>query len=173
MKDSRHLPHPFEPTADELPRKPAIHFTLDRRKFFQLFGGGLAVAFVLHDLFSFAGETISPDEGQADTGQVAAWIHIGEDGTVSVYTGKVEVGQNIRTSLSQIVAEELKTPLSSVKMIMGDTDVVPYDSGTYGSLTTPRMGTQLRKAAATAREALVDMAAKNWNTTTTGLTAEN
>ena len=58
-------------------------------------------------------------------------------------------------------------------MIMGDTDLVPYDAGTFGSRTTPQMGTQLRKAAATAREALVEMAAKNWNTAATGLTAEN
>ena len=90
-----------------------------------------------------------------------------------MYTGKVEVGQNIRTSLSQIVAEELMVPLSSVTMIMGDTDLVPYDAGTFGSRTTPQMGTQLRKAAATAREALIEMAAKNWNTAAAGLKAEN
>ena len=93
---------------------------------------------------------------------------LAEDGTVNVYTGKVEVGQNIRTSLSQIVAEELMVPVSSITMIMGDTDLVPYDAGTFGSRTTPQMGTQLRKAAATAREALIEMAAKNWNTSTTG-----
>ena len=90
-----------------------------------------------------------------------------------MYTGKVEVGQNIRTSLSQIVAEELMVPLSSITMIMGDTDLVPYDAGTFGSRTTPQMGTQLRKAAATAREALVEMAAKNWNTPAENLKAEN
>jgi isoquinoline 1-oxidoreductase len=163
MKEHRDIPHPFEPSLDELPSKPSIHFALDRRKFFQLFGGGLAVAFVLHDLISFASET-SPDKEDADTNQVAAWIHIGEDGTITVYTGKVEVGQNIRTSLSQIVAEELHVPLASIKMIMGDTELVPYDAGTFGSRTTPQMGTQLRRAAATAREALLEMAAKAWNT---------
>jgi isoquinoline 1-oxidoreductase len=162
MQEPRDLPHPFEPSVDELPSKPAIQFALDRRKFFQLFGGGLAVAFVLQDLFSFAGET-SLDKEEADTNEVAAWIHIGEDGTVTVYTGKVEVGQNIRTSLSQIVSEELHTPLASIKMIMGDTELVPYDAGTFGSRTTPQMGTQLRRAAATAREALLEMAAKAWN----------
>ena len=86
-----------------------------------------------------------------------------------MYTGKVEVGQNIRTSLSQIVAEELRVPLSSINMIMGDTDQVPFDAGTFGSRTTPQMGTQLRKAAATAREALLEMAAKNWNVPASGL----
>jgi isoquinoline 1-oxidoreductase len=164
MNNSSNVPHPFEPGKDELPPKPAFHFEFDRRKFFQLFGGGLAVAFVLNDLLAFAGETAELNNGAIDTGQVNAWIHIGEDGTVSVFTGKVEVGQNIRTSLSQIVAEELHVPVASIKMIMGDTDLVPYDAGTFGSRTTPQMGTQLRKAAATAREALLQMAAKSWNT---------
>jgi nicotinate dehydrogenase subunit B len=163
MSTSNNLPHPFEPSQDELPPKPRMHFDIDRRKFFKLFGGGLTVAFVVTDMFSFAGESASPGATQTDTGQVNAWIHIGEDGTVSVYTGKVEVGQNIRTSLSQVVAEELHVPVSAIKMIMGDTDLVPYDAGTFGSRTTPQMGTQLRKAAATAREALLEMAAKNWN----------
>lgn len=170
MKNTFNSPHPFEPNQDELPQKPEYHFHLDRRKFFKLFGGGLAVAFVIKDMFSLAGETLPP--ATVSTNQVAAWIHIGEDGTVSVYTGKVEVGQNIRTSLSQIVAEELHVPMSSVKMIMGDTDLVPYDAGTYGSRTTPQMGTQLRKAAATARQALIEIAAKNWNAETKTLKAK-
>ena len=157
------FPHPFEPGEPELPAKPDVHFGLDRRKFFKLFGGGLAVAFVVHDLFSFAGESAT-GEGPVDTKQASAWIHIGEDGTVSVYTGKVEVGQNIRTSLSQAVAEELKVPIASINMIMGDTDLVPYDAGTFGSRSTPQMGMQLRKAAATAREALLQMAATLWKT---------
>lgn len=145
--------------------------TLNRRKFLQLTGGGLVIAFVLKDLFSF-GEEVS-ESTTIPTSEVGAWIHIGEDGLVNVYTGKVEFGQNIRTSLSQIVAEELKTPVGSITMIMGDTDLVPYDAGTFGSRTTPQMGTQLRKAAAAAREALIEMAAKYWNTTATCLSAEN
>jgi isoquinoline 1-oxidoreductase len=83
------------------------------------------------------------------------------------------VGQNIRTSLSQIVAEELMVPVSSITMVMGDTDLVPYDMGTFGSRTTPQMGPQLRKAAATAREALIEMATKKWNMPATNLKAEN
>ena len=76
---------------------------------------------------------------------IAAWIHINEKGVVTVYTGKVEVGQNIRTSLTQIVAEELRVPVSAIELIMGDTSLTPYDRGTYGSLTTPNMSPQLRK----------------------------
>ena len=171
MENPDYSRHPFEPKQNELPPKPNYDFALDRRKFFKITGGGLIVAFVLTDLLSFDSET-SPSEVSSMPG-VESWIHIGEDGTVTVYTGKVEVGQNIRTSLSQIVAEELMVPVLSIKMIMGDTDLGPYDAGTFGSRTTPQMGTQLRKAAAAARQALVDMAAKKWNTTAADLKTEN
>lgn len=135
--------------------------TVDRRKFFKLLGGGLAVVFVFEDVFALAA---SDDiTGLVPEGQVGAWIHIGADGVVSVFTGKVEFGQNIRTSLAQQVAEELYVPVGSVKMIMGDTDLVPVDFGTVGSRSTPQMGSQLRKASATARQALLEMAARLWN----------
>jgi nicotinate dehydrogenase subunit B len=148
-------------------------FTIDRRKFLKLAGGGLVVAFVLKDFLSLAEGSLPPGTPTVPVSEVGAWLHIGEDGLVSVYTGKVEFGQNIRTSLSQIVAEELKLPVSSITMIMGDTDLVPYDAGTFGSRTTPQMGTQLRRAAATAREALVEMAAKHWDAPIAGVYAEN
>ncbi|HEX3168388.1 MAG TPA: molybdopterin cofactor-binding domain-containing protein [Chitinophagaceae bacterium] len=173
MEDRGHSQHPFEPTRDELPVKSNYHFDIDRRKFFKIAGGGLIVAFVVKDLVSFADISNPAEPSSIQAGDVDAWIHIGKDGTVTVYTGKVEVGQNIRTSLSQIVSEELMVPVASVTMIMGDTDLVPYDAGTFGSRTTPQMGTQLRKAAATARQALIEMAAKKWNTQTEGLKIEN
>ena len=172
METRDHSRHPFEPSTTELPPKPRYHFTLDRKKFFKLTGGGLVVAFVLKDIISQGNNNIySPVKTQPDG--VDAWIHIGEDGAVKVFTGKVEVGQNIRTSLSQTVAEELMVPLSSITMIMGDTDLVPFDAGTFGSRSTPQMGTQLRKASATAREALKGLAAKKWNAPITNLRAEN
>jgi len=158
MEDRGHSQHPFEPTRDELPVKSNYHFDIDRRKFFKIAGGGLIVAFVVKDLVSFADISNPAEPSSIQAGDVDAWIHIGKDGTVTVYTGKVEVGQNIRTSLSQIVSEELMVPVASVTMIMGDTDLVPYDAGTFGSRTTPQMGTQLRKAAATARQALIERA---------------
>src|SRR5262249_25584176 len=91
---------------------------------------------------------------------VAAWLHIAVDGTVSAYTGKVEIGQNARTSLAQAVAEELRVPFDSVRMVMGDTAQTPFDIGTFGSLTTSANAPLLRRAAATAREVLVDRAAE-------------
>src|SRR5205085_8488790 len=94
--------------------------------------------------------------------EIGAWMRIGEDGIVTVFTGKTEVGQNIRTSLSQAVAEELRVPLSSVRLVMADTARTPYDMGTFGSRTTPTMSYQLRRVAAAAREALTDLAAAQW-----------
>ena len=122
----------FEPNVDELPPKSNYDFALDRRKFFKITGGGLIVVFVLKDLFSFGNRNPSSEISSVPgAAGVESWLHIGEDGRVTVYTGKVEVGQNIRTSLSQIVAEELMVPVMSIKMIMGDTDLVPYDAGTF------------------------------------------
>ena len=92
-----------------------------------------------------------------------SWLHIGEKGEVTAFTGKVEVGQNVRTSLAQQVAEELCVPLTSVRLIMGDTQLTPYDMGTFGSRTTPQMGMQLRKVSASARATLIQMAAERWS----------
>lgn len=142
---------------------------LNRRKFFKLLGGGLAVIFVSDDLLSFATDRLA---SPIPENQIGAWVHIGEDGIVSVFTGKTEVGQNIRTSLAQVVAEELQIPMSSVKMIMADTDLVPNDFGTVGSRSTPQMGTQLRKASAAAREELIGMAATKWKADAVTLIAE-
>lgn len=146
------------PEQYELREAPGYTFHMNRRRFFQVMGSGLAVAFTTYN--SIGG--VLAEDAKVPEDQVGAWIHVGEKGNVTVYTGKVEVGQNIRTSLAQIVAEELHVPMGSIEMIMGDTDITPYDRGTFGSRSTPQMGPQLRKAAATAREALLGMAAKEW-----------
>ena len=93
--------------------------------------------------------------------ELAAWLHIDEAGQVTVYTGKVEVGQNIRTSLAQAVAENC-APFDSIRLVMADTELTPFDSGTSGSRTTPGMAPQSRKVAATTRELLVDLAAEQF-----------
>ena len=84
------------------------------------------------------------------------------DGAVDVFTGKAELGQNIRTSLAQAVADELRVPVGRVTMVMADTARTPFDMGTFGSRTTPDMAPQLRRAAAAARQVLLDMAAARW-----------
>ena len=92
---------------------------------------------------------------------------------MTVYTGKVEIGQNIRTSLAQTVADELAAPMSAIALVMADTDLTPYDAGTFGSRTTPTMAPQLAKAAATAREMLIDLAAATWQVPRQSLVARD
>ena len=125
---------------------------IDRRDFLKVLGGGLLICFTHHAAWAQeSGRTFGGHELPKD---VSAWLHIAADGQVKVFTGKVEVGQNIRTSLAQQVAEELRVPFDSITMVMGDTDLVPWDMGTFGSRTTPTMGPQLRTMAAAAREML-------------------
>lgn len=139
---------------------------LKRREFFQVLGGGIVVLFTADEEFA---QRRGSGEGMPK--EIGAWLHIGEDGAITVYTGKAEMGQNIRTSLAQAVAEELHAPLASIHMRMGDTDLTPYDSGTSGSRTTPSMAPQLRKAAAAAREVLIDLAAEKWKRDRSSLAA--
>ena len=88
----------------------------------------------------------------------ATWLVVHPDGTATARAGKVEYGQGIRSGLAVEVADELRLPLDRVEVILGDTDRVPWDMGTFGSQSTARVGLQLRKAAATAREALLGLA---------------
>src|SRR5262249_15657283 len=77
------------------------------------------------------------------------------------------------TSLSQAVSEELRVPVSSIEIVMGDTKFTPYDMGTFGSLTTPVMNLQLRKVASAARDLLIAMAADQWKADRQTLVAAN
>ncbi|SEL13131.1 xanthine dehydrogenase family protein molybdopterin-binding subunit [Parapedobacter koreensis] len=134
--------------------------TITRRNFFRLLGGGVAVVVSQSCIYGWADSPAVGKDLTVDDDSIAAWIHIHEDGKVSVFTGKVEVGQNIRTSLAQVVAEELFVSIQRITMIMGDTLMTPYDAGTFGSRSIPYMGPQLRKAAASLRKALLEKAAK-------------
>jgi isoquinoline 1-oxidoreductase len=149
----------IEPERYELHERPRYEFELDRRDFCRLVGGGILVCLVL-------GEAEAQQQGRGRGGfgasmpkDLGAWLHVGENGQVTAFTGKVEIGQNIRTSLAQVVAEELRLPAASVQLVMADTDRTPPDMGTFGSMTSPMMATQLRKVAAAARELLIDLAA--------------
>ena len=142
---------------------------MKRRDFFAVLGGGILVLITAEDDPIFAQETGGQLRGGAMPSDVSAWLHIAEDGSITVYTGKVEVGQNARTSLTQAVAEELRVPPASVHLVMGDTGLTPFDQGTVGSQTTPRMWPQIRRAAASAREMLLDLAAQKWNVDRAGL----
>ena len=162
-----YIPEPLpEIERYELFAGPAYRFDPDRRDFFKLLGGGLIVAFAMADNASAQESGQGSRRGgnaQSLPKDIGAWLHIGENNAITVFTGKVEVGQNARTSLTQAVAEELCASPSSIQLVMGDTALCPYDMGTFGSRTTPTMAPQLRRVAATARETLLDLAAEQWH----------
>lgn len=138
---------------------------VERRAFLQSLGGGLLVLLAAEDLLlgQESGGGRRGGGGRENVPQnVAAWLHIAPDGKVTGFTGKVEVGQNARTSLTQAVADELRCRTESVRLIMGDTGLTPWDMGTVGSRTTPTMAPQMRRMAATARETLLTAAAAKW-----------
>ena len=171
MPDSEQL----EVERYELFSGPAYQFTPDRRDFFKILGGGIVVLLMLPNQ---AASQESGGGGRRGGGtglpkEAAAWMHIGDDGKIKFFTGKVEVGQNTRTALTQAVAEELHTPVGSIEMVMGDTDLVPFDMGTFGSRSTPTMAPQLRRVAIAAREWLLDLAAEQWHADRAALKIEN
>src|SRR5947199_293810 len=83
---------------------------------------------------------------------------IERDGTVPAFSGKIEFGQGIRTAFAQLVADELDVPIERVQVVLGDTDQVPFDFGTFGSHSVAQEAPLLRKAAAFARRQLIDRA---------------
>src|SRR5262245_29496782 len=90
--------------------------------------------------------------------QVDSFLAVAKNGTVTMYTGKVDIGTGIRVALPQMVAEELDVPLDRVTLVEGDTALTPDQGPTWGSLSVQVAGVQLRQAAATARKALIEMA---------------
>ena len=100
-------------------------------------------------------------------------IAIGPDGTVTVFSGKVELGTGVRTALAQIVAEELDVPFERIRMVMGDTALSPDEGYTAGSQTIKVGGSALRNAAAEARRALLEMAADRLDATLDELTVRD
>ncbi|MCK5280528.1 MAG: molybdopterin-dependent oxidoreductase, partial [Cyclobacteriaceae bacterium] len=131
---------------------------MSRRSFLKRFGGGVVIAVALSDF-----ELVEGAVNQQYPSDLNAYLRVGEDGRVSCFTGKIEMGQGVITSLAQMMAEELDVTLSSVDMVMGDTDLCPYDRGTWGSLTTRMFGPALRSAAAEARAVLLQMASEQMN----------
>lgn len=160
-------------------RAPAVHhFDLQRRDFFRLLGAGVLIVCAMKDAAARQESGARPPAGSGFSEpplpkEISAWLHVGENGVVTVYTGKVEIGQNIRTSLAQAVAEELRYPIAKIELVMGDTQLTPYDMGTFGSRTTPTMNLELRKVAAAARRQLIAQAAAKWNVDAQRLKAVN
>ena len=107
----------IEPERYEF-NSPSLHqFALARRDFCKLLGAGITVFAVTKDALATqetaAGPHLQPPQLPKE---ITSWLHIGDDGSFTAFTGKVEVGQNARTSLTQSVADELRVPFSSVRM---------------------------------------------------------
>jgi len=127
-----------------------------RRGFLKKLGGGIIVTFTIGQLSILDGWANNPE---AEVLNFNAYLRVKEDGRVDCYTGKIEMGQGVGTSLAQAVAEELEVSIYSIDMVMGDTELCPYDDGTWGSLTTRFTDPVLRAAAAEARIILIGLAA--------------
>lgn len=155
---------------DELPENNPV-FEIDRRNFVKLLGGGLFIYFQLGEFL--VGCASGSEQRRTLPKDYNAFVHIDEDGKVTAMVGKIEMGQGIITSFPQMIADELDAPLESIKMIMGDTELTPYDAGTWGSLSTRALGPQLMAAVAEARMVLLEMGAKELNTSADNLAVEN
>ncbi len=136
--------------------KPVMY---DRRKFLKNLGGGIVVVFCIGDL------SMPEAYGQSSPAEdlnFNAYLRVKENGRVDCYTGKIEMGQGVITSLAMVLAEELGVSVYDIDMVMGDTELCPYDAGTWGSLTTRFADPPIRAAAAEAREVLLDLAAERF-----------
>jgi nicotinate dehydrogenase subunit B len=164
-----------EPERYEFRALPMHKFALARRDFFKIFGTGLAIFAVVKDV-SAGQETAAAPHGfhnEELPKEIGAWLHIGEDGMVTGFAGKAEIGQNVRTTLAQTIADELGVAFENVRMVLGDTALTPFDAGTFGSRTTPTITPQLRRVAAAARDLLSEKASKQWNVPAEKLVAGN
>ena len=135
----------------------ALSRPLPRRDFLKLLGPGLYIIASADALL--VGQPFSRPRGYPE--DFNAYLRIAEDGAVTCFAGKVELGQGVVTSLAQLLAEELEVPFSSVKMVLGDTALCPWDSGTNGSRSIKIFGPVLRAAGAEAREVLILLAAEH------------
>ncbi len=144
--------------SNPVSRVSQVRRGIKRRDFLKGLGGGIFIFFkAWNPLELLAG----PDQQRRSLPKdFNAFLHIAEDGRVNCFTGKIEMGQGIITSLAQMMADELDVSFSSVKVVLADTDICPWDAGTYGSRTTRFFGPPMRAAAAEARAILMEMGAK-------------
>lgn len=132
--------------------------TPTRREVLQKLGAGVVFLFTLRRT-----EADEEKVGPQKHPPLASRLHVAEGGTVTLLTGKVECGQGIRTTLTQVAAEELHLHPAQIRLIMGDTALVPDDGGTWGSLTTPETVPVIRQACAAMRVLLCRCAAAAWH----------
>ncbi|MDB4582864.1 molybdopterin-dependent oxidoreductase [Draconibacterium sp.] len=139
---------------------------VNRREFLKRLGGGIIIVFSLSEL---AFLTKNPEDDLPDFN---AYLRVKEDGRVDCFSGKIEMGQGANTSLSQVLADELEVNIDQVDIIMGDTELCPYDAGTWGSMTTRFHDPLIRAAAAEARLVLFELASEKLEIPVVQLVAE-
>jgi isoquinoline 1-oxidoreductase len=147
------------PEYEEAMEPVGYDFGLKRRSFVQVLGAGLLLAVSAAPALA---QQRRGRGGGGGAGKIAARVHLGKDGAITVMTGKVEGGQGARAELSEAAAEELRVPVGRVQLVMADTGLVPDDGITAGSGSTPRTVPAVRHGAAAAREVLIGFAAKRW-----------
>jgi CO/xanthine dehydrogenase Mo-binding subunit len=155
-------PNDEELNYDELVERVGYDFGLSRRSFVQVLGAGLLIAASMPAVAQQRRGGRGGGMGGGGARNLAARIHIGKDGTITVLAGKVEGGQGARAELSQAAAEELGVPADQVQMILSDTGLTPDDGITAGSGTTPRTVPSVRQGAAAARSLLIEFACQQW-----------
>jgi len=147
-----------------------MDFEVSRREFLKIAGGGIFIFMTISEIPLWAQERRGRPQLPTDFN---AFLRIGEDGRVSCYTGKIEMGQGVVTSLAQMLADELDVALESVDMVMGDTDLCPWDMGTFGSMSTRFFGPPLRAAGAEGRQVLLELASEHLNLPVDQLSTEH
>ena len=142
----------------------------ERRQFLKT-AGALVVgfSFTAREGMAKSGASSLPPAKTVDKEALDAWLAIGRDGRVTVYSGKVDLGTGTRTALAQIAADELDVPFERIEMVMGDTGTTPDQWMTGANLTIAQGGAELRRAAASARLALVARAAQRLGVPATDL----
>lgn len=141
---------------------------VSRRDFLKLSGSGLFICFIPGTIGA-----VAQQRDRTYPSDLNAYLKIGDDGRVTLFCSKIEMGQGIITSMAQMLADELDVSLDSIDMVMGDTDMCPWDSGTTGSRSTKYYGPPLRKAGAEARAVLMQMAAEQLDADPEDLVVEN
>jgi nicotinate dehydrogenase subunit B len=149
----------------------ARYTRLDRRGFVKALGGGILVLVSAPSL-GIPSWDLEAQRRPYPT-DINAYLHIAEDGKVTLFSGKIEMGQGVMTSLAQMAAEELGVDLETMHVVMGDTASCPWDMGTFGSMTTRFFGPAVRAAAAQARLVLTDLAAQRLGVRRSALAVEH
>jgi len=150
--------------------------SMNRREFLKrlgVLGGGIIIGFKTLDRHAWARMPRTGFLGARIPTDFNAFLRIGTDNRIVLYAGKIEMGQGAMTSIPQLLAEELDVNYDSVDIVMGDTDLCPWDAGTFGSLSIRHFGIFLREAASEARGVLLELAADHLSSPVGRLVTQN